>query len=162
MNASPFRRLVDSNIIGIFSWNLDGRIVEANEAFLNITGYTRDDLLSGRLRWNELTPADWRDADEQRITELQASGTVQPYEKEYFKKDGTRVPVLVGAANFDGEKNEGVAFVLDLSDRKREEEKLRQDERELRRIPDAISEAVGVLTPDGKVIHANKVVLDYT
>jgi len=162
MNASPFRRLVDSNIIGIFSWNLDGRILEANEAFLNITGYTRDDLLSGRLRWNELTPADWRDADEQRITELQASGTVQPYEKEYFKKDGTRVPVLVGAANFDGEKNEGVAFVLDLSDRKREEEKLRQDERELRRIPDAISEAVGVLTPDGKVIHANKVVLDYT
>jgi formate hydrogenlyase transcriptional activator len=162
MKASAFDRLVDSKIIGIFLWNLDGRILEANEAFLNITGYTRNDLLSGRLRWNELTPANWRDADEQRIRELQASGTVHPYEKEFFKKDGIRVPVLVGAANFDAAKNECVAFVLDLSERKRAEEKLRQNEWELRRIPDAISEAVGVLTPDGKVIHANKVVLDYT
>lgn len=109
------RRLVDSNIIGIFIWNLDGRIMEANEAFLNITGYARNDLLSGRLRWSELTPADWREADEQRIAELHASGIVQPYEKEYFKKDGSRVPVLVGAATFDAAQNEGVAFVADLS-----------------------------------------------
>ena len=127
------RRLVDSNIIGIFIWNLDGRIMEANEAFLTITGYTHHDLLhdllASRLRWNELTPADWREADEQRIVELHASGIVQPYEKEFFKKDGTRVPVLVGGAIFDGAQNEGVAFVVDLSDRKQAQEAARASER---------------------------------
>ena len=96
------RRLVDSNIIGIFIWDLDGRIIDANEAFLRIVGYDRDDLISGRLRWRDLTPAEWRDADDRRVAELEATGTAQPYEKEYFQKSGSRVPVLVGAANFEG------------------------------------------------------------
>jgi PAS domain-containing protein len=71
------RRLVDSNIIGIFVWSLDGRIIDANEAFLRIVGYGRDDLVSGRLRWRELTPAEWRDADHARVAELKATGTGQ-------------------------------------------------------------------------------------
>src|SRR5262252_3059986 len=90
------RRLIDANLIGIFIWNLDGRIVEANETFLRIVGYDRNDLTSGRLRWRELTPVEWRDADERRVAELEATGTAQPHEKEYFRKDGSRVPVLVG------------------------------------------------------------------
>ena len=94
------RRLVDSNIIGIMIWDFQGRIIEANQAFLDIVGYAREDLVSGRLRWTELTPAEWRDADDQAIAELKAAGTVQPREKEYFRKDGSRVPVLVGATTF--------------------------------------------------------------
>jgi PAS domain S-box-containing protein len=115
------RRLVDSNIIGIFIWNLDGRIIDANEAFLRIVGYGRDDLVSGRLRWRELTPAEYGDADERRVAELKATRTAQPYEKEYLHKNGSRVPVLIGSAMFEGGSDEGVAFVLDLSDRKRAE-----------------------------------------
>jgi len=65
------RRLVDSNIIGIFVWDLDGRIIDANEAFLRIVGYGRDDRVSGRLRWRGLTPAEWRDADDRRLAELE-------------------------------------------------------------------------------------------
>jgi PAS domain S-box-containing protein len=140
------RRLVDSNIIGIFIWNLDGRIIEANEAFLNIAGYARNDLLSGRLRWNELTPANWREADEQRIAELHASGIVQPYEKEFFKKDGSRVPVFVGAAVFDGAQNEGVAFVVDLSDRKQAEEAARASERRYHEIQMEMAHANRIAT----------------
>jgi PAS domain S-box-containing protein len=125
------RRLVDSNIIGIVIWNFQGRIIEANEAFLDIVGYAREDLVSGRLRWMELTPVEWRDADDQNIAELKAAGTVQPREREFFRKDGSRVPVLLGATTFGDLQDEGVAFVLDLTDRKHAEEALRKAQAEL-------------------------------
>jgi PAS domain S-box-containing protein len=125
---AKIRRLVDANIIGIFIWNLEGEIIEANERFLRMVGYSHEDLMSGRLRWTDLTPADWHDRDERAIAELEATGIVQPFEKEYFRKDGNRVPVLIRAAIFEGSKNEGVAFVLDLSERKRGEEALRRSE----------------------------------
>jgi PAS domain S-box-containing protein len=119
------RRLVDSNIVGIVIWDVQGRIIEANQAFLDIIGYVREDLVSGRLRWRELTPAEWREADEQALAELEAAGTVQPREKEYFRKDGSRVPVLVARAIFEWNRDEGVAFVLDLTERKHVEGALR-------------------------------------
>ena len=76
---AKIRRLVEANIIGIFIWNLEGEIIEANEAFLHIVGYSREDLVSGRVRWTDLTPAEWRDRDERAVAELKATGTVQPY-----------------------------------------------------------------------------------
>ena len=126
---ATIRRLVDSNIIGIFVWDLDGRIIEANEAFLRIIGYSREDLVSGRLRWQDLTPTEWRDADDRRVAALEATGTAQPYEKEYFLKSGGRVPVLVGAATLGGRHDQGMAFVVDLTERKRAEEEIRESER---------------------------------
>ncbi len=130
------RRLVDSNIVGIVIGDVQGGIIEANQAFLDIVGYTREDLVSGRLRWTELTPAEWRDADDQAIEELNATGTVQPREKEYFRKDGSRVPVLIARALFERKPDEGVAFVLDLTERKRAEYLARQV---FERSPDRIS-----------------------
>jgi PAS domain S-box-containing protein len=125
------RRLVDSNIIGIVIWDFQGRIIEANQAFLDIVGYAREDLVSGRLRWTELTPAEWRDADDQALAELKAAGTVQPREKEYFRKDGSRVPILLGATAFGDRQDEGVAFVLDLTERKHVEGTLRDTQTNL-------------------------------
>ena len=123
------RRLVDSNIIGIVFWSLDGRILDANDAFLSIVGYERNDLVSGRLRWTELTPAEWRHADDEAVAQVKRTGIVQPYEKEYFHKNGSRVPVLIGAAALEGTSDEGLAFVLDLTDRKRAESAARESER---------------------------------
>jgi PAS domain S-box-containing protein len=125
------RRLVDANILGIFIWNLGGAIVEANEAFLRMLQYGREDLVSGRVRWTDLTPVEWRERDDRAVTGLKGTGTVQPYEKEFFRKDGSRVPVLVGAALFQGDGNEGVAFVLDLTERKLAEEALNRARAEL-------------------------------
>jgi PAS domain S-box-containing protein len=122
------RRLVDSNIVGIVIWDIEGRIIDANQAFLDMVGYAREDLVSGRLRWTELTPAEWHDTDEQIIAELKAVGTLQPREKEYFRKDGSRVPVLVARALFEWKPDEGVSFVVDMTDRKRSEERLRASE----------------------------------
>jgi PAS domain S-box-containing protein len=140
------RRLIDANIMGILIWNLDGKIVEANEAFLRIVGYDRDDLISGRLRWRELTPAEWRGADDRRVAELAATGTARAYEKEYFRKNGSRVPVLVGAATFEGKSDEGVAFVLDLTDRKKADEAVRESERRYREIETELAHANRVAT----------------
>ena len=125
---AKIRGLVNANIIGIVIWNVEGRIIEANEAFLRTVGYSREDLLSGRVSWREVTPDKWRAADEQALAELAATGVCEPFEKEYFRKDGSRVPVLVGAALFEDGGNEGVAFVLDLSKQKSGEEALRRSE----------------------------------
>ncbi len=86
------RRLIDSDVIGIIMWDLEGRILEANEAFLRMVGYSRDDLLSGGLRWKALTPAEWNYAQERAAVELRATGSYKPFEKEYFRKDGSRCP----------------------------------------------------------------------
>jgi len=127
---AKIRRLVDANIIGIFVWDLEGRILEANDAFLRLTGYDREDVVAGRLRWTELTPPEWLDRDERRwLPELKVTGSLQPVEKEYFRKDGSRVPVLTGAASFAESGNHGVAFVLDLTERKRAEAEARESER---------------------------------
>ena len=131
LREAKIRRLFDANIIGIFIWNLEGEIIEANEAFLRMVGYSRADLLSGRVRWTELTPAEWRDRDEQAVAEIATTGIFQPLEKEYFRKDGSRVPVLIGGATFEGSNDEGVAFVLDLSKQKRAEEALQKTQTEL-------------------------------
>src|SRR5271155_5127407 len=79
---AKIRRLVDSNIVGVVFWDLQGRITDANQAFLDMVGYAREDLVSGWLRWTELTPPEWRDADEQIVAELKAAGILQPLEKE--------------------------------------------------------------------------------
>jgi PAS domain S-box-containing protein len=128
---AKIRRLVDSNIIGIFIWDFEGQIREANEAFLNMVGYDHEELITGRIRWTDLTPPEWRDLDTPLIQEQKVTGTTRPFEKEYFRKDGSRVPVLIGAAAFEEDGNQGVAFVLDLTERKRAEEALRQLESDL-------------------------------
>jgi PAS domain S-box-containing protein len=124
---AKIRRLVDANVVGIEIWDLDGTILEANDAFLRMVGYEREDLVSGRLRWTDLTPAQWLGRDRQEVVaEIQRTGSMQPFEWELFHKDGSRVPVLIGAASFEG--TQGVGFVLDLTERKRVELALRQSE----------------------------------
>ncbi|MGA7634736.1 MAG: ATP-binding protein [Terriglobales bacterium] len=120
---AKIRRLIDANVVGIFIWDFEGRILEANDEFLRIVGYDRDDLVADRLRWTELTPPEWLERDTQQLMpKLKMKGSLQPFEKEYFRRDGSRVPVLNGLATLDETGNQGLAFVLDLTQRKRAEE----------------------------------------
>jgi len=118
------RLLVESNIIGVMYWSVNGRIIEANDAFLRIIGYSREELTSGKICWTSLTPPEYLTADERAMSEIRLTGSCAPYEKEYIHKDGSRVPVLLGYAVFSDSPNQGVAFVVDLSKRKRAEERI--------------------------------------
>jgi PAS domain S-box-containing protein len=151
------RRLVDANIIGIFVADLQGRVIEANDAFLGIIGYDHEDLVSGHVRWTELTPAEWRERDIRTLAELKSTGTVQPFEKEYFRKDGSRVPVLIGGALFKEGGNEAVAFVLDLTEGKRAEQAL-----QLQATLDSIPTMAWRARADGFTDYINRRWLDYT
>src|ERR1700677_4639644 len=95
------RRLVDANIIGVYIGDLNGRILEANDAFLRIVGYDCEDVTAGRVNWRDLTPQDWRERDAQWIEEKERTAVRLPIEKEYLREDGRRRPGLVGAASFD-------------------------------------------------------------
>ena len=125
------RRLVDANIIGIVIFGFDGRVIEANDLFLRMVGYDRDDFVSGRVHWTDLIPADYGVQAARALEEVKTLGASRPFERDYLRKDGSRVPALVGAARFEDSDNEGVAFVLDLSERKRSEELFRQMQTEL-------------------------------
>src|SRR5262249_4002537 len=160
-HEGKIRRLVDANIIGILIADREGRILEANDAFLRILGYDREDLVSGRVRWTELSPPEWRERDILTQAELNSTGIVQPFEKEYFRKDGSRVPVLIGAAMFKEGGDKRLAFVLDLTEPNRAEESLSASERQSRSAIDGIPGLVGILAPNGDLEAVNRQIVDY-
>ncbi len=138
---AKIRRLVDSDIIGIVIWDMDGRLIEANDAFLRIVQYDREDLQAG-LRWLDMTPPEWQEVHaREEAEELRATGKMQTREKEYFRKDGSRVPVLIGAACFEGQSRQGVAYILDLTESKRAEEAQMRAEEALREASGELAKA---------------------
>jgi len=120
-SLSRVQRLVESNIIGIFFWNFAGYITEANEAFLDLFGYGREEMRSGKVQWTSMSPPGYVEADARSAAQLRSTGTCVPYEKEFIHKDGHLIPVLVGAAVLQDSPDNGVAFVLDLTARKKAE-----------------------------------------
>ena len=114
-------RLMDSNAQGVMFWNTKGEIPKANDAFLRIVGYSREDLEAGRIDWAKMKSSVYADLDKHSMEELAATGVCTPFEKEYIRKDGSCVPVILGAATFEDNPNEGVCFVLDITARKRAE-----------------------------------------
>lgn len=146
VREAKIRRLVDANIIGILVWTAGGEILEANDAFLRMVGYERGDLVSGRVRWKDLTPPELYEANEHALAEARLTGRTHPFEKEYVRKDGSRVPVIVGLATFEGSRQEGVAFVLDLTERKQAEGKVRDGERRYREVQSELAHASRVAT----------------
>ncbi|WP_349531105.1 ATP-binding protein [Bradyrhizobium sp. NAS80.1] len=129
---AKIRRLLDANLIGIFISRGTGEIIEANQAFLGMVGYDREDLLAGRVNSLDLTPPEWLESTLDARTEAKRTGAVQQFEKEYIRKDGSRVPVLIGLAVFDERHDQGVGFVLDLTERRRAEAEARESERRYR------------------------------
>lgn len=130
------RRLFDSNIIGVFHAGIDGTIFDANEAFLKIVDYQREDLAAGSLNWRTLTPPAHQDITERVVAEVKATGTCVPFEKEYFRKDGSRVAVLQGVTTLPG-TDEAIVFVVDMTERKLGAETLRQSEERLKLVLEA-------------------------
>jgi len=153
---AKIRRLVDANIVGVMISRFDGQILEANDAFLEMVGSNRDDLNAGRLWSTELTPAEWQRVNEREWAQTRSIGSFGPFEKEYLRKDGSRVPVLIGGTAIGETRTETVSFVLDLTERKRAEEAVRQSEKQLRDVIDTIPTVVWTALPDGSIDFANR------
>ncbi|MEP0915793.1 PAS domain S-box protein [Leptolyngbya sp. DQ-M1] len=120
-SEARFRAVFESNMMGILFWSADGLFTDANDAFLQMVGYTRDDLARGAVRWDKMTPSEYRSLDEHALAEILDRGVCVPYEKEYLCQDGSRLPVLIGGALLQGFTDRGVCFVLDITDRKQKE-----------------------------------------
>lgn len=118
-----FKKLIDSNIIGVIVAKFDGSIIEANKFFLDMLGYSQKELKTGKIRWDELTPEKWFHLDAKAIEELKVFGVANPWEKEYIHKNGTPIPVLVGCTVLDEEAETVLTFVLDISERKEIEQR---------------------------------------
>ncbi|AFY47370.1 PAS domain S-box [Nostoc sp. PCC 7524] len=163
-SEAKFRRIVESNIVGIYFGDFSGRIYEANDAFLEMLGYTRAELEAGNLRWDRMSPPEYQDLDQKKIQELQIGGACTPFEKEYFHKDGTRVPVLVGIAEIEGREEEGyaVCFVLDITQRQRAETALRQSEERYRYLSNAIPQLVWISNVKGECVYVNQRWCEFT
>jgi PAS domain S-box-containing protein len=124
-----FRRLVDSNVQGVFFWNTNGETTGANDAFLRMIGYSREDLEAGLVRWGDMTPPELVEQDRRALRELATTGVCEPYEKEFIRRDGSRVPIFLGPAMFEDNHDEGFCFVIDFSERKKLEQQVLRAQR---------------------------------
>jgi PAS domain S-box-containing protein len=122
-----------------------------------MTGYTREDLARGEIDWLGMTPPEYRHFDEESVRELKETGVNhKPFEKEYIRKDGTRVPVILAGAMLDEGRTSGVAFVLDITDRKRAEEQIKTSETRYRRLFESAKDGILILNREsGDVMDAN-------
>ncbi|HEY9603771.1 MAG TPA: PAS domain S-box protein, partial [Allocoleopsis sp.] len=161
-SEARFRRLVESNIIGVFFPDLDGHISDANEAFLKMVGYEREDLDRGKVDWQAMSPSDYRELDEHKVEELKTSGICVPFEKEYIRKDGSRIPVLIGAALLEGSEQNTIAFAVDLSDRDRALEALKESEERFRHLADIAPVLIWMSGTDKLCNYFNLPWLDFT
>jgi PAS domain S-box-containing protein len=115
-----FTRLFEAGIIGILICDIHGNINDANDGFLRMVGYSRDEVLSGTVRWADMTPPEWEMHDQAAVAQLMERGVTNTWEKEYIRKDGLRVPILVGVAMLN--EVDCIAFVLDITERRGLEE----------------------------------------
>ncbi|MBD0393948.1 MAG: PAS domain S-box protein, partial [Microcoleus sp. C1-bin4] len=145
-SEEKLRMLVEANLMGILFGDVNGSIVEANDEFLRIVGYTREQLQRGELNWIDMTPPEYQSLDEKGIAEAQATGACTPYEKEFWMRDGSRIPVLIGYVLLAQKRQESVAFVLDLTVGKQLERELHDRAEELARANRIKDEFLGTLS----------------
>lgn len=149
------RRLIDSNIIGVVIADLTGSVIVANDAFLRMVGYDQEDVAARRVNRALLTPPEYQTLDQMAVADLKASGTCAPYVKEYIRRDGTRVPVMLGVAMLEGTGDKAIAFVLDLTEQRRAQKALVESERRFRALIENSSDAIALLNSKYKLFYAS-------
>ncbi len=151
-NEARFRRLVDSNAQSVLFWNSRDAITGANDAFLRLIGYSREDLEAGLLSWRTIAAPEYADLTHRAFAEVVATGSCAAFENEFIRKDGGHVSVLIGGASFEDNPEEGVAFMLDLTERERAADQIAEQAELL----DEAQDAIIVRDLEGKVVFWNK------
>jgi PAS domain S-box-containing protein len=161
-NEQKLSSFVDANVIGILFGDIYGGIFNANEEFLRIIGYTREDLVAGKINWIDITPPEYLYLDEIAIAEAKLTGGCTPYEKEYIRRDNSRVPILIGYTLLGEKREQSVAFILDLSDRTLAEAALRRSEERFRLAIDNIPDVFGIYDAELRLQFVNTTGLQRT
>lgn len=157
------RRVFDSNVVGVVYWNIDTSLItDANDRFLEMSGYTREDIQTGLLNFRAMTPPEWENRNESGIREIRTVGAGVPYEKEYFRKDGSRLPIIIGGALFDDSLSEGFSLILDISEQKRTETALRESEERFRSLIETLPQFVWIVGGDRQLEYVSPQWVEYT
>lgn len=154
-SEARLKSIFGSSMIGIVFWDSNGEILDANHAFLESVRYTREDLEQHRIRWREMTPSEHAAKDIQALEEIRVRGVCTPFEKEYLRKDGTRVPVLIGGSRITLAPLTGVAFVLDLSARMAAERSAQVADELNRQVISSMREGLCVHDRNLRYVHFN-------
>jgi PAS domain S-box-containing protein len=166
-SQSRFQKLYDSDLVGIGFPDASGAIHEANDVLLRIVGYTREDMKAGLVRWDTMTPPEYRELDLLHLAEAAERGSCTPYEKEYIRKDGSRVPILCGfarlaGAQLGGERLGAIGFVMDLSAQKAAERKVRERELQFQELAESLPQLVWASDTNGDRVYTNRRYMEYT
>ncbi|UYZ65105.1 PAS domain-containing protein [Hymenobacter weizhouensis] len=157
------QRLLESDVIGVLFWDLNSsRVLDANDQYLRLIGYTREELQAGLVDWRALTPPEGMAEEERIIAELRRTGTHRPFEKEYVLRDGRRVPVLLAGSLLEPGGTEGVSFCLDSSEQKSTAARLAASEQEFRMVTEYIPQLVWLTDPTGFHTYFNQRWIDFT
>jgi PAS domain S-box-containing protein len=151
-----WRGVFGSPMVGIMFWDRAGAITDANDALLQLVGYSRDDLEAGRISWVDMTPPEERDLDALALERVTTTGVCDPYEKHYIRKDGSRVPIVIGAAMVDGSRDHGVAYVQDITARRHAEAQLRESEARFRNLAEHAPIILWVADARGECTYVNQ------
>jgi len=118
-SESRFRKVCESKLFGMLFWDKNGAIIDSNDTLVNMIGYTRADLTAGRLSWKDITPPEYAEIDANAVAETLTHGYCEPYEKEFIRKDGSRIAIIISGATIFGEDDTGgIALVIDVSAKK--------------------------------------------
>ncbi|MFN7716784.1 MAG: PAS domain S-box protein [Pseudanabaenaceae cyanobacterium] len=149
-SESRFRQIFESKVVGMVLADFQGNIINANDRFLEILGYTRREFVENEIRWDFITPQEHQEMDLTSMRHLREHGMITPWEKEYYRKDGTRVPILIGAALLPNSEDQTVCVVIDISDRKAVERALQNSEERFRQLAQAIDAVFWIMSLDRK------------
>lgn len=161
-SESRFRRLVESNLVGNIIFDLDGQIMDANDAFLQMTGYTREDLEAGKIDWQAMTPPEYLASDQVAVNALIQTGRHDPIQKQYLRKDGQRVDIIVASALFEDDSRQGVGIIVDTTLLRRAQADLQESREQFENLANTISQLAWMADETGFIFWYNQRWYDYT
>lgn len=161
-DATALKRFMDANLLAFVRCDVNGRYYEVNNAMVDLLGYSKEELESGAIKWNDITPQEHSMVDLGAVTELAKTGKAGPFQKELLHKDGTKISVVVGVVDLPDYPDQVLAYLINVQPKQINEYRQFLEEAHFRLLADSIPQLVNVCDDEGRVVYSNKRYIDYT